>query len=92
MTRSPDPSAAAAAARRPKQKRQTKKRIHAPPPTVVGAFSPPAFLAAHGGLSPAMYFKMKKQGKAPKEMRIGRRVLISFESAAAWRAEREAEL
>jgi hypothetical protein len=76
--------------RRPKKRKRTSKnRIRAPPPNVIGAFSVPQFLAAHGGLSPAMYFKLKKAGKGPREMRVGRRILISFEAAAAWRRERE---
>ena len=46
------------------------------------------FCAAHR-ISTDFYFKLKRQGLAPKEMRVGSRVLISVESAAAWRAERE---
>lgn len=92
MNPSPDPSVAAAARRaKPrKQRRQTKKRVHAtPPPNVVGAFSISQFLAAHGGMSPAMYFKLKKADQGPKEMRVGRRIMISFEAAADWRRKRE---
>jgi hypothetical protein len=36
-----------------------------------------------------MYFKMKGLGLGPREMRVGRRVLITFEAAAEWRAQRE---
>jgi hypothetical protein len=47
------------------------------------------FCLAHS-ISPAMYYKMKALGLGPVEMAIGSRRLISFESAAAWRAAREA--
>jgi hypothetical protein len=57
------------------------------PPTAV--FSIASFCAAHG-ISEAFYFKLREQGQGPREMRVGRRVLISFESAARWRIEREA--
>jgi hypothetical protein len=41
-------------------------------------------------ISEAFYFKLKSQGLAPQEMHLGSRVLISRESAARWRQEREA--
>jgi hypothetical protein len=47
------------------------------------------FTEAHG-ISPAMYFKIKAQGLGPREMKIGRRALITHEDAAKWRAERVA--
>lgn len=54
------------------------------------AFTISTFCTAHH-LSESFYHKLKQQGRGPKEMHVGARVLISFESAAAWRAEREAE-
>jgi hypothetical protein len=36
-----------------------------------------------------MFFKMREMGIGPDVMQVGRRVLISFESAARWRAQRE---
>jgi hypothetical protein len=47
------------------------------------------FCAAHR-LSPSMYWKLKSEGKAPTEMQVGRRRMISFEAAERWRREREA--
>ena len=41
-------------------------------------------------ISPAFYFKLQQLGIGPRVMRIGRRILISNEAAAAWRREREA--
>ena len=59
------------------------------PPTPPAVFTIKSFCAAHD-LSESFYFKLKNQGRGPREMQVGSRVLISFESAAAWRAEREA--
>ena len=52
------------------------------------AFSIPQFCAAHG-ISRPFYYSLKAQGIAPREMRMGTRVLISQEAAAEWRRERE---
>ena len=53
------------------------------------ALSIPEFCAAHG-FSEGMYYKMRKQGVTPREMKVGTRTLITFEAAADWRTEREA--
>jgi hypothetical protein len=42
------------------------------------------------GISIRTYFKLREQGKGPREMRLGRRVLITVESALTWAREREA--
>ena len=60
-----------------------------PQPPVL-AMTIPMVCRAHN-ISDGMYFKLKKQGKGPREMRVGSRVLISFESAAVWRIDCEAE-
>jgi hypothetical protein len=57
------------------------------PPT--HAFSIQEFCDAHR-ISRSRYFELKKLGLTPVEMKVGHRCLISFESAARWRAEREA--
>ena len=36
---------------------------------------------AHG-ISEGMFYKMKKQGITPREMKVGTRTLIAFEAAA----------
>jgi hypothetical protein len=41
------------------------------------------------GISEDMYFKMQRERWGPRTMRVGSRTLISHESAAAWRRERE---
>ena len=56
-------------------------------PTAV--FSVASFCVAHG-ISEALYHKLKNQGLGPDEMRLGSRIFITHESAARWRAEREA--
>lgn len=51
-------------------------------------YSIPEFCAAHG-ISQPFYFKLRAQGVGPREVRVGKRVLISLESAAEWRRQRE---
>jgi hypothetical protein len=53
------------------------------------ALSIHAFCVLHG-ISEDMYFKMQRQKWGPSVMKVGGRTLISHESAARWRAEREA--
>jgi predicted DNA-binding transcriptional regulator AlpA len=52
------------------------------------ALSIPEFCKAHG-ISEGLFYKLKKQGEGPREMKVGVRTLISFESAAEWRRSRE---
>ena len=53
------------------------------------AYSIPEFCRRHR-FSPAKYFKIAAAGEGPRVMRVGKRVLISKESAAEWRRSREA--
>src|SRR5262245_60351296 len=53
------------------------------------AFGIPEFCRRHH-ISQSFYFKLQAFGLGPTTMRIGRRVLISAEEAARWRAERTA--
>ena len=62
----------------------------APSPTPRLALSIPEFCKAHG-ISEGFFYKLKKQGEGPREMKVGARTLISFESAAEWRRAREAQ-
>lgn len=73
----------------PRKRHRRRKLADRELPPIVGAYSIPSFCAAHGHLSEAMYFKMKGQGLGPVEMRVGNRILISAEAAAAWRRQRE---
>ena len=57
-----------------------------PPPRL--ALSILEFCDAHG-ISEGFYYKLNKQRKGPREMRLGTRTLVTFESAAEWRRERE---
>jgi hypothetical protein len=68
--------------KKPKQK-QTRDRGS---PT--HAFTVQEFCDSHR-ISRSRYYELKAQGLTPVEMKIGHRRLISFESAAAWRAARE---
>ena len=59
-----------------------------PPPLPRLALSIPEFCEAHG-ISEGFFYKLKKQGEGPREMKVGTRTLITFESAAEWRRTRE---
>jgi hypothetical protein len=48
------------------------------------------FCRAHS-ISESFFYKLVDQGRGPRLMRVGRRVLVSAESAAAWRAAMEEE-
>lgn len=52
--------------------------------------SVPEFCNSHG-ISRAMFYKLAKEGKAPKVTKVGRRTLISTKAAAEWRAGLEKE-
>jgi hypothetical protein len=47
-----------------------------------------SFCAKHR-ISKPTYHRLQRAGKGPREIRIGSRVLITAESAAAWRAALE---
>jgi hypothetical protein len=53
------------------------------------AFSIPEF-CRRNGFGPGLYFKIARDGRGPRVMRVGRRTLISREAAEEWRREREA--
>jgi hypothetical protein len=67
--------------------------IRGPPsgnaPVPLFAMSIPQFCTSHN-ISEGFFYKLKKQGLSPREMKIGTRTLITLEAAASWRAEREA--
>jgi predicted DNA-binding transcriptional regulator AlpA len=70
-------------------KSRTKSAAVLPrPPTPRLALSIPEFCEAHG-ISEGFFYKLKKQGEGPREMKVGARTLITFESAAEWRRARE---
>ena len=43
------------------------------------------------GISVTTYFMLKRKGKGPREMKVGKRILISPQAEADWRREREGE-
>jgi hypothetical protein len=49
----------------------------------------PQFCAAHN-ISTPFYYKMRKAGLGPDEIRLGSKILVGREAAARWRADREA--
>jgi hypothetical protein len=72
---------------KPSADRVKHRRGLGPPPTAM--FSIKSFCVAHG-ISEAFYFELRKQNRGPRELRLGSRVFVTFESAARWRIEREA--
>jgi hypothetical protein len=60
------------------------------PPVPPAWYTLKEFAIAHR-LSMAMLFKLKKEGRGPRETAVGSRRYVTFEDAARWRAEREAE-
>jgi hypothetical protein len=43
------------------------------------------------GISITTFFALKRQGKGPREMKVGKRILITPEAERDWRRERESE-
>jgi predicted DNA-binding transcriptional regulator AlpA len=54
------------------------------------AFSVEQFCESHGNISRSFFYKLLAAGQGPRLMKVGRRVLISEEAAADWRASMEA--
>ena len=52
------------------------------------AFTIPQFCESHG-ISRALFYVMRRDGRAPRIMKVGRRTLIARESAEAWRRAME---
>ena len=44
------------------------------------------------GISRSLFYKLLRQGRAPRIMKIGRRTLISSEAASEWRKAMETTL
>jgi len=66
--------------------RKTKHRI--PRDDAADVFTVPDFCRRHR-ISVSTYYNLKRAGEAPREMSVANRILITKESAAAWRRERE---
>ena len=71
-------------------KSRTQFAAVGPPPLPMPrlVLSIPEFCKAHG-ISEGLFYKLKRQGEGPREMKVGTRTLISFESALEWRRTRE---
>jgi hypothetical protein len=74
----------------PKSRTQIAAVGPPPLPTPRLALSISEFCKAHG-ISEGFFYKLKKRGEGPREMKVGARALISFEAAAEWRRAREAQ-
>ena len=67
---------------------KSRTQSAAVPQTPRLALSIPEFCSAHG-ISEGFFYKLKKKGEGPREMKLGARTLITLESAEEWRRERE---
>ena len=54
------------------------------------AYSVAEFCRQHS-ISRALFYKLRKEDKAPQTMRVGRRTLVSQESASLWRKAMEVQ-
>lgn len=52
-------------------------------------FTVQEFCAEHGGISKPFFYKLQKEGKGPRLMKVGRRTLVTAEAAADWRKQME---
>jgi hypothetical protein len=59
-------------------------------PLPILAYSVEQFCKAHN-ISKATFYKLKKENRAPREMKVDGRPRISAEAAADWRRAMEAE-
>jgi hypothetical protein len=72
-------------------RRRRAHRARAPPDdddAAADAYSIAEFCRRHA-ISQSFYFALQASGKGPRTMKLGGRVLISREAAAAWRRQRE---
>jgi len=67
----------------------SRKQIQPKAPIDADAYSVDEFCARHR-ISRQLFYKLKAQGMMPVTFKLGTRVLISREAAAAWRRAREA--
>ena len=52
-------------------------------------FTVAEFCFAHGDISRSFFYKLVNQGIGPRLLKVGKRTLITAESAAEWRVEME---
>jgi predicted DNA-binding transcriptional regulator AlpA len=67
---------------------KSRTQSAAEPPRPRLALNIREFCEAHN-LSESFYYKLKKQHEGPREMKVGKRTLVSQEAAAEWRRARE---
>ena len=49
------------------------------------------FCAEHGGISRVLFYKLLKENRGPRLMKVGRRTMVTAEAAADWRKQMERE-
>jgi hypothetical protein len=71
------------------RRRRRRKAASGNPSVPRTAFSIREFCESVG-ISVDLYYKLKRLGRGPREMKVGARTLISVESATEWRHNQEA--
>jgi hypothetical protein len=67
----------------------TERKSRKPPSrTPTAMYSIPSFCAAHG-ISESFFHQLRAEGRGPRVLRLGARVFVTHEAAAAWRRARE---
>ena len=67
----------------------TKRKPRKPPSrTPTAMYSVPSFCAAHG-ISESFFYQLRAEGRGPRVLKLGARIFITFEAAAAWRRAHE---
>jgi hypothetical protein len=67
----------------------TERKPRKPPSrTPTAMFSIPSFCSAHG-ISESFFFQLRAEGRGPRVLKLGARVFVTHEAAAAWRKARE---
>ena len=67
----------------------TERKLRKPPSrTPTAMYSIPSFCQAHG-ISESFFHQLRTEGRGPRVLKLGARVFITHEAAAAWRRARE---
>ena len=77
--------------RKKKRKRRRKRTTRQRAPRQPDHLRDIATFCDRNGISESYYFALKRAGRGPREIKLGKRILITPEAEAEWRAARERE-
>ena len=71
---------------------RSKMNVLSPPPAgqPLSAFTIGGFCTSHG-IGKSLFYELKRNGKAPRTIKVGRKRIITVEAAADWRRKMEEE-